>query len=1376
MTEPVVRPSRVPAVILVLGVVLGLLSALVRFGPSTDAGHRVVAWAVNGLRVGDVGRLWVDGIEGDPWGEFTIARAEIRDGRGAWIVGRDVRLSWRSADLWRREVHIVEAMARSITVSRPPELLPPEAATPSPVSLRIDKVATLLTLMPALAGRRGDYLVEGGLSLARDNALSGRVSAVSLMHPGDFLRANFNVSDTTVGLEAHASEATGGALAGSLGLDGNKPFLLDARAHGSPKAGWFALASTVGNASPATARGVWSPAGGEASGRLDLTASHWLADWRAGLGPEASFHLTAARGAGDVYRTDFDARSQKVTLTAKGEVDPSHRRTGRAGVAIALSATDLSAFLGAPGFGAGRASGVLTGSDIHWVLAGTATAGGIDQAGYHLASAGGPFRLESVRGGLSLKADAVGAGGGGTSPVALLLGGAPRASADLGFLDDGRVLLRRVQLKGAALEVNGQGERGLLGGLSFKGKAVASNLALASPGARGTIEADWRAGQNNGTAPWTFSFDARGQGLRLNAPEADSLLGAAPRAHAEGRLAADGLTLTKASFDGGGLALTGAGKIGPVGELVGKVEASGNGPLVVGPLALSGAFSGSGTLNGTVDKPRLDATAVLKTLDLPDAGDLRLTDAHVTLSLQSDGDALAGHLGLTAASGNGPARAAAGFRLAGADASLTDIDLVAGGVSAQGRAAFHAGAPTQADLVVSVGPGMFLASGRADGRVSIAAAAEGPRAKVTLKGANLVFPESTGGLESLNFTADGPLSRLPYKLDARGVVSGLRARLAGGGDLTQAGGVQTASFTGAGRFGAADIKSLLPAEIAFRPSGVTGGLHVAIGQGRADITFNQSGDGLSGHAVVANLDLGLLDPEIRGRADGVLDLSRVGDALVGTAQARVAGVSGRDLQGESPLAGSLDATFSGGVIALRTQLADAQGSKVAADLRIPAVLSASPLKIAVDSHAPLSGHFSADGAVGPLWDLLEGGGQSLTGRLVAQGAIGGTVADPKFTGTAGISGGAFADSSVGLRLEGLAIQADLRGDVIDVTRFAATDGLRGSVSGSGRLSLIRGAASAFQLTLKGFRLVDTTLGQATASGLVNVDRATDGKVRLGGNLTIDRAQISPMAPTPNGVVAMEVTEIHRPFDLAVAAAAPAEREPPVALDIGLKAPSGIFIKGRGLNLEMSLDAHVSGTIASPSLTGVARVVRGDYDFAGKRFQIDDRGVVVLGSTAETIRLDLTATRDDPTLTAIIRIQGTAAAPTLVLSSTPALPQDQVLSQVLFGASAAQLSGFQAAQLASAMAGLAGGGGFDVIGGLRNFAHLDRLAIDSAATTGFTVSGGKYVTDKLYVEISDSAKTGQGAQVEWRLLKHLSLVSRVTSQGDHAVSVRWRRDY
>ena len=142
----------------------------------------------------------------------------------------------------------------------------------------------------------------------------------------------------------------------------------------------------------------------------------------------------------------------------------------------------------------------------------------------------------------------------------------------------------------------------------------------------------------------------------------------------------------------------------------------------------------------------------------------------------------------------------------------------------------------------------------------------------------------------------------------------------------------------------------------------------------------------------------------------------------------------------------------------------------------------------------------------------------------------------------------------------------------------------------------------------------------------------------------------------------------------------------------------------------------------------------------------------------------------------MKITGTAARPRIELTSTPALPPDEILSRVLFGQSASQLSPYEAAQLASSLAAIAGGGGLDVIGNLRNLANLDRLSIGGTELTGVTVSGGRYVTDNVYIELTGGGRDGPAAQVEWRARRGLSIISRLRSQGDASISIRWRRDY
>jgi translocation and assembly module TamB len=316
------------------------------------------------------------------------------------------------------------------------------------------------------------------------------------------------------------------------------------------------------------------------------------------------------------------------------------------------------------------------------------------------------------------------------------------------------------------------------------------------------------------------------------------------------------------------------------------------------------------------------------------------------------------------------------------------------------------------------------------------------------------------------------------------------------------------------------------------------------------------------------------------------------------------------------------------------------------------------------------------------------------------------------------------------------------------------------------------------VNLKSFQLLDNETATATATGAVTIARDAAGKVRLSGQLAIVRADISAKTSrAPPGVVRMEVVERNRPASLDYGMQAQTtDHSLSAVLDIHLRAPGNIFVRGLGLNAEMSLDATVTGDTARPVLQGTANVVRGDYQFAGQRFDIDTHSVVYLATDPQAIRLDITASRDDPTLTAVITIAGTAAKPEITLSSTPTLPQDEILSQVLFGASASQLSGVEAAQLAAALATLATGGGFDIMGGLGKFARLDRLALGADSASGATVSGGKYIGKRVYLEITGGGRYGPSAQVEYRAGHGLSVISQVGGEAGAKLAVRWRHDY
>ncbi|HZV91605.1 MAG TPA: translocation/assembly module TamB domain-containing protein, partial [Caldimonas sp.] len=101
---------------------------------------------------------------------------------------------------------------------------------------------------------------------------------------------------------------------------------------------------------------------------------------------------------------------------------------------------------------------------------------------------------------------------------------------------------------------------------------------------------------------------------------------------------------------------------------------------------------------------------------------------------------------------------------------------------------------------------------------------------------------------------------------------------------------------------------------------------------------------------------------------------------------------------------------------------------------------------------------------------------------------------------------------------------------------------------------------------------------------------------------------------------------------------------------------------------------------------------------------------------------------------------------------------------------------EGAELAAAVASLATGGGFDVLGGLQNFARLDRLALGGDSASGVTVSGGKYIGKNVYLELTGGGRAGPSAQVEVRVRNGFSIISQVGGEVGTKVGIRWRRDY
>ena len=1351
-----------------------LLGVGVRYGAETGPGRALIERLIEGTKIGPVGKLHIEGLQGDVFRTFGVRKLQVIDAKGVWIEADDLAMSWDPGELFARRFHAGRIGARLVRIYRQPlaEKQPAQPPSKPPVSVIIDKLALRLETAPEFSMQRGLWDVDGKVILRRSGAAKGALTAKSLLHPGDGLDLAFQLGKKDrMLLRADAVESNGGALAGTLGLPADRRLLIHARGDGTMAAGQLVATATSGADTPLNLTAKWDKAGLTADGRVSLAASKLTRYFADRLGPDATVHAFASPIKGDLYKLDATliARDGKVALD--GPVDAKARKAAALGVQLSVS--DLSKWLGVPKIGPAQVHGALTGDFSNFTLKGDFAGQKLEQDGIAVADLRGPASVTYANGEWRILGDLQGSGAGGAAPLGPLVGPRPHATLDISLLKDGRLLIRSLNLVGSGLKVAATGGQGLFGGLSFKGTAQVSNLAPIHAGAHGGVNASWDAAEAKGGKSWSLSFDAKGAAFVTGIAELDHFLGAQPRLTAKGSIGAGKLVVDRADLTGQALQADAKGVLGDKEALAFDINWSAKGPFEAGPVEIAGQAKGAGKLSGTLSAPRADLTAELASIDF---GRLVVTPARLTLSLLQ---ASQGVEGLVSVEGptpqNGHASLKSAFRFAGDGVDLTDLVADAGGVKLLGAVSLKNGAPSTADLSVAAGPGAFLTAGKLTGTAKLTDRPGGAVADLKLDGEGISSPDLPVSLRALHLTASGPLSHLPFQASVDSV-DPVAWSFKGDGVYAATKADTAVTLNGAGKFRKAVYKTSEPAAIHFGPQGQSAKIDVSFAGGRATLDARQSGDAFNARLDLAGVGLGAIQEDFTGKISGAATLNGKGAHLTGALDATLDGARSRDEPISEALAAHIKGELSDTRLHLTAKGTNSQGLTADIDLSLPTVASAAPFRIAIDRTKPIGGSMSAEGEVRPLWDLFASGERTLSGKLSAHAAFGGTLADPKATGSASLSGGKFKDVTTGLALQDLGVAVGFGQDEITVSNFSGADGRGGSLNGNGKVSLARNGGSTFTLNAKKFQLIDNEIGRATASGAVTVTRDAEGKARLAGALVIDRADFAANTPTPTGVVPLEVVEIHQAPKEGIEKPQPKGVGPQVTLDVSLKAARGIFLKGKGLDAEFSLDSHVGGTILAPDLSGTARIVRGSYDFAGQRFEFDERGTVRLGSSAQDIRLDLTATREDPTLTAVVRVKGTAAKPEITLSSTPVLPQDEVLSRVLFGVSAAQLSPAQGAQLASALASLAGGGGFDIIGNLRQFAGLDRLALGGTQTTGTTVSGGKYLTDNVYLELTGGGRTGPSAQVEWRVRRDLSFISMVGTQGDARLSVRFRKDY
>lgn len=390
---------------------------------------------------------------------------------------------------------------------------------------------------------------------------------------------------------------------------------------------------------------------------------------------------------------------------------------------------------------------------------------------------------------------------------------------------------------------------------------------------------------------------------------------------------------------------------------------------------------------------------------------------------------------------------------------------------------------------------------------------------------------------------------------------------------------------------------------------------------------------------------------------------------------------------------------------------------------------------------------------------------SLSGRVTTEGT---RLAAPKLPLS-------FADLSGAVDLRSGQAVLDLTGQV--------TEG--GTVRIAGPITLNGGFPAQLEVALANVVVTDRVLYTSTINGGVSVNGALTGGAQIAG--AINAGETTVQVPSSSVSTLGSIPEINhigatRPQmrtrqraglikDTSQSSSASSVAFP---LDITVNAPSRIFVRGRGLDAELGGNLRITGSTADTISTGQIDLIRGRLNVLNKRFDLTEGRVELQGRFELFLRF--VAETSTTTGSARIVVQGSASDPTVTFEATPEAPQDQVLAQIFFGRDITQLSAFQALQLASAVATLAGRGGEGLVSRLRGGIGLDDLDVTTDADGNAAVRAGKYISENIYTDVTVGGATGPEVSLNIDLTPSITARGKVGADGNTGIGIFIEKDY
>lgn len=484
-----------------------------------------------------------------------------------------------------------------------------------------------------------------------------------------------------------------------------------------------------------------------------------------------------------------------------------------------------------------------------------------------------------------------------------------------------------------------------------------------------------------------------------------------------------------------------------------------------------------------------------------------------------------------------------------------------------------------------------------------------------------------------------------------------------------------------------------------------------------------------------------------------------------------------------PFAANLTGNISKSGIACSVQLLGVTPKPVEMIAELPITFSLNPPSLNVDEKAPLSARLVAEGDIAPLLQLLVIETTTLTGKTSVTLNVTGTFENPHVSGTVAIANGTFESPNTGAFFHHLNARLEANDKTLVLQDFKAMDLNDGIVKGKGILELNReqGFPFTLNLNLTRIRLLNLDFVKSIASG----DVVVTGTIRSGkikGHLTTDLVQATIPEQASALAHSLEVKYINLKKGEVSPIFTTSRPRWPLELDVQIDAQKNATIKSKNLSSYWQGGVKVAGLAHSPQIFGDFKIVKGEYNFNGKIFDIKEGTISFAGEPEKKTTLYVIASKDLGKMVADVILRGSIKNPSIAFRSNPPMPQREILSWILFGRGSTDITPFQGSELSQSINNLAEKSQKepDVLSKIRDKIGIDRIDInkkEGGESNEVSLQVGKYLSKKVLLKVNKGI-TSQSNQVgiEANILPNIKAEAQVGDDSSTQLQLKWKRDY